>query len=201
MPSDLEANPLLAVVWVGMVIGLVALCILLWTQLQQRSRRYGGGKRAAIVMALAVVGLLVAIAPDFLPMDIGIFLLVLSVVAIYKPEQVIKATGGARIEWRALRDGRELQLLVKEHGGPLYARQNAEVQERFEALSSVEGPETEVYIGLLRETLLEDPDAPGLDAKLAGLAEADAALRETIGARPTWEKELERRAAAGAPVE
>lgn len=201
MLSDIDSNPALAILWIALGIGLIVLCVVLWFQLQQRSRRYGGGTLAAVVMAAAIVGLLVAIAPNFLPIDIGIFLLIFSLMAIYRPDQVVKATGGARIEWRALREGRELQLMVKEHGGPSLARQNPEVQERFERLSALEAPTTDEYIGLLRETLLEDPDEPGMDAKLAELAQADAALRTAIGARPTWEKELERRAAAGAPVE
>ncbi len=201
MLSDIDSNPAMAILWIALGIGLIALSVGLWFQLQHRSRRHGGGNVAAAVMALAVLALLVAIAPSFLPIDIGIFLLIFALMAIYRPDQVVKATGGARIEWRALRDGRELQLLVKEHGGPSLARQNVEVQERYEALSSVEGPTTEVYIGLLRDTVLENPAAPGMDEKLAELADADAALRAAIGARPTWEKELERRAAEGTPAE
>jgi len=184
---------------VGAIV-LVVLAVALWTQLQHRSRRNGGGNLAAAAMALAVAGLLVAIS-NALPIDIRILVLILSLFAIYRPEQVVKVTGGPRLEWRALREGRELQLLVKERGGPSLAKRNPEVQERFEALSELEGPGTEAYIGLLRATLLEDPEAPGMDEKLAELAEADAGLRAAIGARPTWEKDLERRAAEGPPVE
>ncbi len=201
MLSDINSNPALAILWIVLGIGLIALSVLLWVQLQQRARRHGGGNLAAAVMALAVAALLLAIAPNFLPMDIGIIALIFALMAIYRPDQVVKATGGARIEWRALRAGRELQLLVREQGGPSLAKRNPEVQEQLEALSALESPRTSTYLGLLRETLLEDPDAPGLDERLAELADADAALREAIGARPTWEKDLERRAAAGAPVE
>lgn len=39
-----------------------------------------------------------------------------------------------------------------------------------------------------------------MDARLAELADADPALRKAIGLRPTWEKELESRAATGDPT-
>ncbi len=200
MLDFIDPDPGLAVLKVALSIGLVVLAVVFWRELQHRSRRYGGGNLAAVVLALAVIALLVAIG-NVIPMDIGLVVLIASLLAIYRPEQVVKATGGPRLEWRALREGRELQLLVRERGGPSLAKRNPEVQERFEALSALEGPSTLAYIGLLRATLLEDPTAPGMDAKRAELAEADAALRAAIGARPTWEKELERRAATGAPAE
>jgi hypothetical protein len=198
MLDFIDPDPGQALLKIALSVGLIALGVALWFQLQHRSRRYGGGKLAAVVMALAVAGLLVAIS-NTMPMDIGIFVLLFSLLAIYRPEQVVKVTGGPSLEWRALREGRELQLLVKERGGPSLAKRNPEVQERFEALAALEGPGTGAYIALLRQTLLEDPEAPGMDEKLAELAEADAALRAAIGVRPTWERELGRRAAAGAP--
>jgi hypothetical protein len=200
MLDFIDPDPGQALLKIAVGLLVVVLSVLLWRELQHRSRRSGGGNLAAAAMAAAVVGLMVAIS-NALPMEIGIVVLFLSLFAIYRPEQVVKVTGGPRLEWRALREGRELQLLVKERGGPSLAKRNPEVQERFEALSSLEGPGTERYIGLLRETLLADPAAPGMEAKLAELAEADAALRVAIGARPNWEKELERRAAEGAPAE
>ncbi len=200
MLDFIDPDPGQAMLKIAAVIVLIAMAVLLWTQLRRRVQQFGGGRLAAAATALAVAGLLVSIT-NALPMEIGFVVLLLSLIAIYRPEQVVKATGGPSLEWRALREGRELQLLVKERGGPSLAKRNPEVQERFEALSGLEGPRTRTYIGLLRATLLEDPAAPGMDAKLAELAEADAALRATIGARPIWEKELERRAATGAPVE
>lgn len=200
MLDFINPDPGQALLMIAAAIGMTVMGVLLWIQLQRRARRFGGGRLAAAAMALAVVGLLVSITNE-LPMEIGFVVLLLSLFAIYRPEQVVKATGGPSLAWRALREGRELQLLVKERGGPSLAKRNPEVQERFEALSALDGPATNAYIGLLRATLLEDPAAPGKDAKLAELAEADAALMATIGARPMWEKDLERRAEAGAPVE
>jgi hypothetical protein len=201
MPSLFDGDPVHTLILVAGAIGLAALAVALWLNLRIRARRYGGGFLAAAVMALAVAALLVSITPNAMPFDIGLFVLILSLLAIYRPEQVVKVTGGPSLSWRALREGRELQLLVRERGGPSLASRNPEVQDRYAALGSLEGPATEEYIGLLRETLLADPTAPGMTEKLERLAAADLALRASLGGRPTWEKELERRAAGEVPAE
>ena len=195
MLSFLDPDPLQALLKIALTVGLVALAIMLWFQLQHRSRRYGGGNVAAAVMALAVVVLLVAIAPNILPMDIGIFLLFAALLAIYRPEQVVKVTGGPSLRYRALREGRGLAMLVREHGGWSVARRNEEAMARVEGLAAFEGPGTERYIGLVRETILAYPAAPGIAEKLAELAEADAELRTALKAKPMFEKELAKRAA------
>lgn len=196
MLDFIDPDPLFALLKIALVVGLVALMIALWFQLMHRSRRYGGGTIAAIVMAAAVVGLLVSIAPNYLPLDIGIFILFACLLAIYRPEQVVKVTGGASLRYRALREGRELALLVREHGGWSVARRNEEVMARVEGLSAFEGPGTERYIGLVRETVAADPAAPGIAAKLAQLEEADVELRAALKAKPMFEKELAKRTAA-----
>jgi hypothetical protein len=196
MLSFLNPDPLQALLMIAMAVGVVALAIALWLQLQHRSRRYGGGKVAAAVMAVAVVALLVSIAPNLMPFDIGIFVLLMALAAVYRPDQVIRATGGPSLRYRALREGRELQLLVREHGGWSVARRNEEVIERVEGLAAFEGPGTERYIGLVRDTVLADPSAPGVAERLAELVEADAELRTALRARPMFERELAKRAAA-----
>ena len=57
-------------------------------------------------MLAAVVALLVAITPNLLPFEIGLFVLILGLMAIYRPEQVVKATGGPSLQYRALHQGR-----------------------------------------------------------------------------------------------
>ncbi len=196
MLDFINPDPLQALLLILGAVGIVALSVLLWIQLQHRSRRYGGGNIAAALMAAAIVGLLVAISPNFLPFDIGIFILILSLMVIYRPDQVIKVTGGPSLRYRALREGRELQMLVREHGGWSVAGRNEEVAERIAGLAAFEGPGTERYIGLVRETLLADPEASGEAERLAELAEADAELRASLKARPMFERELAKRAAA-----
>jgi hypothetical protein len=196
MLSFIDPDPGQALLKIAFAIGVVVMAIVLWFQLLHRSRRYGGGNVAAAVMAVAVVALLVSIAPGIVPFEIGLFVLIASLMAIYRPDQVVKATGGASLRYRALREGRELALLVRERGGWSVARRNEEVLERVEGLSAFEGPGTERYIGLVRETVLADPEAPGMSGKLAELAEADAALRAELRARPMFERELAKRAEA-----
>ncbi len=196
MLDFIDPDPGGALLKIGLAIGGVVMAVVLWFQLLHRSRRFGGGSLAAGAMLAAVVALLVAITPNLLPFEIGILVLILGLMAIYRPEQVVKMTGGPSLRYRALQQGRELQLLVRERGGWSVASRNEEVQERVEALSTLAGPETERYLGLLRETLFTDPEAPGVAARLAELAEADAELRASLRARPMFERELERRAAA-----
>ena len=64
MFAFLDTDPLGTLVKIALAVGVVALAVVLWFQLQHRSRRYGGGNVAAAVMAAAVVALLVAIAPN-----------------------------------------------------------------------------------------------------------------------------------------
>ena len=126
-------------------------------------------------------------------------LLILALAAMYRPDLVVQVTGGPSLRYRALREGRELQLLVRERGGWSVARRNEEVQARVEGLSAFEGPGTERYISLVRETVVADPEAPGVAEKLAALGEAEAELRASLKARPMFDKELDRRAAALEP--
>lgn len=192
----IDPDPLQALLKIAGAVAVVAMAIVLWFQLLHRSRRFGGGTIAAAIMAAAVVALLVAIAPNLLPFDIGIFVLILSLMAIYRPDQVVKLTGGPSLAYRALREGRELQLLVRERGGWSVARRNEEVMARVEGLGAFEGAETERYIALLRATVVADPEAPGVAAQLAELADADAELRASLKARPMFERDLAKRAAA-----
>lgn len=196
MLDFIDPDPVGALLKIALAIGVVVMTIVLWFQLLHRSRRFGGGNLAAVAMLGAIVALLVAITPDLLPFEIGIFVLFLGLMAIYRPEQVVKATGGASLQYRALREGRELQLLVRERGGWSVAGRNEEVQERVEGLTALEGPGTERYLELVRETLFADPSAPGVAARLEELAEADAELRVSLRARPMFEREHARRAEA-----
>jgi len=192
----IDPDPAGALLKIAAGFGIVVLGVILWFQLQHRSRRYGGGNVAAVAMLAAVVALLVGLAPDVLPFELGIIVLFVGLAAILRPEQVVALTGGPSLRYRALGEGRGLQLLVRERGGWSVAGRNEEVQGKVEALSALEGPETERYLGLLRETLFADPGAPGTAERLEALAAADAELRVSLRARPMFERELAKRAAA-----
>jgi len=167
------------------------LAVVLWRELRHRARLVGGGDLAAAVMLLAIAGILVAVTPDLLPFEIAIFLRLFSLVAVIRPAQAVRLTGGPNLRWSALRAGRELQVLVRERGGPARAGEDEEIRLRLDALADLEGRETAEYHGLLRETLLADPAEPGITEKLDRLLAADAALRASLGARPAWERELQ----------
>jgi hypothetical protein len=183
----------------GVAVLAIVLLYLLWGELRHRARRYGGDDRTAVVMLVAVFALIIAISPNIVPMEVGVILLLAAFAAIYKPATVVKLFGGPNIRWRALHEGRELQVIVAERGGPASVADDEEINLRVAALGDLESPETVEYLRLLRMVLLADPEAPGISLKRAQLADADAALRASLAARPAWERELQKRmVAAGA---
>ena len=175
------------------------LAIKVWFELNIRVRRYGGGSIAGIVVGVGLALLIVSLIPGLFPLEVGLGVLVAAFVFLYRPDVVVRFTGGPRKEWAALQEGRELAVLVAERGGPRAASGDAEIQARLAGLSSLEAPTTHEYLGLVRQTLLADPDAPGASEAQAQLAAADASLRAAIGVRPVWEKGLEARARGEAP--
>jgi len=195
----IDPDPAQAALKIGVGVLLIVLLAGLALELRHRSRRYGGGDLAAALMLGGVILMLVGITPDFLPFEIGVLLLVVGLMAIYRPASVVKLTGGPNLRWRALKAGRELLVLVEERGGPLAAAADPDVQAALAALDAVDGPETAEYIGLVRDTAVKDPTRPSVAEKLARLPDADAALRATMADRPAWERALERRAAGEPP--
>ncbi len=197
----IDPDPGGALLKIGAAVAIVALAIAVWFQLRLRTRAYGGGTLAGIVVGVGIALLLAALVPNLFSFEVGIGVLVAVFVAIYRPELVVRYTGGPSKEWSALREGRELAVLVAERGGPREARGDAEIAARVAGLSAFETPATRDYLSLVRQTLFADPSDPALDAARAQLAAADAALRDSLGVRPAWERSLERRAAGEAPAD
>ena len=197
----IDPDPGAALVKIAGAIAIVGLAIAVWFQLNLRTRAHGGGVLAGIVVAIGIALLLVALVPGLLGAEVGLVVLVAVFVALYRPETVVRLTGGPRKEWSALHEGRELVVLVAERGGPRQARSDAEIAARVAGLSAFETPATRDYLSLVRQTLFADPTDPALDAARAQLAEADASLRASLGVRPAWERALERRAAGEASAE
>jgi hypothetical protein len=197
----IAADPAGALIRVIGAVAIVGMGILLWVQLEKRTRANGGGLLAGAAVAAGIALLIVSLIPGLFSFELGIMVLIAAFFALYRPDVVVKATGGPRKEWDALREGRELGVLVRERGGPRAARSDAEIQARLAGLSKLETPATSEYLSLVRQTLFSDPADPALDAARAQLAAADAALRESLGVRPAWERALERRARGEAPVE
>lgn len=184
MLDFIDPDPGQALLKIVLTLAVVALGVMLWLKLSQRVRRHGGRPMATIVTGIGIAALLVALIPELIPFDIGLIVLIVALLVIYRPDEVVKATGGPRLEWRALREGRELRQMVAKRGNPALANLNPEIRDRFKTLAKIEAPSTAEYIGLLRETLFADPVAPGIEGKLARLAEADAALVAILGGQP-----------------
>ncbi len=185
---------------VGAIVIVVG-AIKVWFELNVRTQANGGGRVAGALVAVGLVFLLVSLLPGLLPFEIGISVLVVAFVFIYRPDIVVRVSGGPRKEWSALHEGRELAVVVAERGGPKIAAGDAEISARVAGLSAFETPLTSRYLALVRRTILADPDNVSLAGARAELAEADAELRASLGARPVWERPLERRARGEVPIE
>lgn len=197
----LDPNPATAVVKIVAAIAIVAIATKAWSELNIRVRAHGGGVIAGVLVAVGLALLLAALIPGLFAFEVGIAVLVAAFVFLYRPDLVVRLSGGPRKEWAALHEGRELAVLVAERGGPRAASADAEIQARIAGLSRLETPTTARYLGLVRQTVLADADDPSLGPARAELAAADAELRSTIGVRPVWERPLERRARGEAPTE
>lgn len=196
-----SADPGRAAIMVVAAIAIIGLAIKVWFELYIRVRRNGGGPVAGAVTGVGLALLIIALVPGLLDFQTGLIVLIAAFVVLYRPELVVRLTGGPRKEWAALREGRELAVLVAERGGPRAAAAVPEITARVAGLDAFEAPSTSRYLALVRRTVLADPDDESLAAARADLAEADAELRAAIGVRPTWEKGLEARARGEAPAE
>ncbi len=201
MLDFIDPDPGQALLKFALAVLVMVVGIMLWRQLSRRVRRHGGGTVAAIVTGAGIVALLASLYPDLIPFDIGLIVLIVALVVIYRPDEVVKLTGGPRVEWRALREGRDLQHLVTKRSNPSLAKLNPEIRDRLKALATLEAPSTAEYLDLLRETLFADPKAPETEEKLALLAEADAALVAILGGQPIRERGRAAREREDGPTE
>src|SRR3954451_15993671 len=170
----LDPDPVHAIVKIVGTIAIVGMGIAVWFQLDRRTRAHGGGVIAGVLVAAGITMLVLSLIPGLFSFEIGITVLFLAFVFLYRPDVVVRASGGPRKEWRALREGRELAVLVAERGGPRAARSDAEIQTRLAGLRRYETPATREYLSLVRQTVFSDPTDPALDKARAQLAAADA---------------------------
>ena len=180
-PGRLLVEIALAVIGIGLVVWFLPRQVRL-------VRRFGGRPLAQLVIGAAVVVLALSLQPEIVSAETGLWLTVIGLVLALRPEFVINITGGPRLEWLALREGGTLQRLVSQHGDVALSGTDSQVAEHLEALVAAEGPATTRYCELVRATLFEDPEAPGMSARLAALAVEEAALRRAIGQKPSFER-------------
>ena len=179
-PSRLVADIALAVVGIGIGVWLIP------RQLR-RIRQFGGRPLARVVMIGSIVVLVVALQPDLVSAEGSLVLLLLAVLFAFRPQDVVRLTGGPRPEWAALAEGTALRRLVAARSDRGAARRLPEVRAGLARLSSVESPATARYIELVRSTLFVDPDGPDMSERLAALAVEEERLRTVVGPRPAFE--------------
>ena len=179
-PARLLADVALA------VIG-VALAALLIPRQLRRARQFGGRPAAEVVIIAAVVALVVSLQADLLPVETSFGLMIVAVVVAFRPEDVVRFTGGPRLEWRALAEGTALQQLVAVRVDRQAAQHYPDVREHLARLAETASPATDRYIELVRATLFADPDGPGMADRLAALAVEEGRLRRAVGPRPAFE--------------
>ena len=108
----IDPDPTLALLKIVVAVGIVALAIKVWFELYIRVRRHGGGPIAGAVVGVGLALLLVSLIPGLFPLEVGLVVLVAAFVFLYRPDLVVRFTGGPRKEWAALHEGRELAVLV-----------------------------------------------------------------------------------------
>jgi hypothetical protein len=163
-----------------------------------RVRRHGGRLVAMVAAGAGCAALMTTIIPGLLPSDFTLVVGLIGLIVVIRPVELIRGTGGPRVEWEALRRGRELQVLVAEAGGPRQARREPTITDGLASLDVVAGPATDEYIRLVRATLLADRADQAAAADRERLVAADAALRASLGFAPSFEAELAARAEAAA---
>ena len=217
MLPDVAADPAAFALRIAFAAAIVAVAIALWFRLMVRVHAHGGRPIAGVLVAAGIAAMLLAIVPGILSPELGFALLFGGFVILYRPDLVVRATGGPRIEWRALRAGRELVLLRSERDAEADAEADAEGEADAEAgaarreairvaideLATLEAPSTSAYLSAVRAVVTEEPgdDAASRSAARVRLDELDGELRASLGARPTWERELQRRAAGSAAAD
>ena len=179
-PVRLFADLVLAVVGIGIAAWLIP-------RQRRRVRQFGGRPIAQAVVVAAVVALVIALQPDLVSVEVSLVLVILAVVVAFRPEDVVRLTGGPRIEWQALAEGTTLRQLVAVRVDRRAAQHYPDVRAHLARLGALESPTTMRYIELVRTTLFADPEGPGMSERLATLAVEEAKLRSSLGPRPAFE--------------
>lgn len=185
MPAGTDTNALIAQAFLAVLgIGLVA-----WLLPRQvrTTRRLGGRLIAMGAVAAAVVLLGLSLQPAILPDNSGLLLTIMGVFIAFRPDSIVRLTGGPRPEWQALAEGTALQRAVARLGDRGSAADDPAIRAGLERLQAAGDPTTARYIELLEATLFSDPDGPAMAERLAALAVEEAALRGAVGPQPAFD--------------
>jgi hypothetical protein len=187
MLNALDPDPQQALLKLAAAIAYLVAGIVIAVLRVRRVRRHGARPLAIVTTVVAVAALVVSLYPAAVPPDWSFFLLITAFIVLIRPEGIVASTGGPRIEWQALRAGRQLAQMVALRGNPVLARLNPEIRDRTTALHTLDGPTTAAYLDALRAALFADPEAVTTAALRATLETEELALRAGLGARPWWE--------------
>jgi len=116
----IASDPAGALIRVVGAVAIVGMGIAVWFQLDRRTRSFGGGLIAGAVVAVGLALLIVSLIPGLLPFEFGIVVLVAAFVFLYRPDVVVRFTGGPRKEWAALRSYPGAYVLSVENGERWY---------------------------------------------------------------------------------
>jgi hypothetical protein len=183
----LSVDPARLLLDIALAVVGAALAVWLIPRRVRRVRQYGGTPAAEAVTVAAILALAVALQADLMPLAASLVLLLVAVLVAFRPEHVVRLTGGPRVEWRALAEGTALQRLVATRSDRRSASHYPAVRERLARLDTASAPSTARYIELLHATLFSDPHGPGMSERLAALAVEESNLRRAVGPRPTFE--------------
>jgi hypothetical protein len=172
------------IAFVGVGIGMAA-----WLVPRQRRqvRRHGGRRTAEVVTTAAIGALIVAIQPDLVSAEVSLVLAIAAVGVAFAPAQVVRLTGGPRVEWQVLAEGTALQRMVARRRSAKVAQHYPDVRQTLSRLAALETPTTARYIEVLRATVFADPDDPATPDLRAELAFEEAQLRRVVGSGPAFE--------------
>jgi len=185
MPASVDPARLLA----DLAFAAVGTGIAAWLIPRQlrRVRQLGGRPPAEAVMVASIVALVVALQPDLVSVEGSLALMLLAVLVAFRPQDVVRLTGGPRPEWQVLAEGTALRQLVAVRTDRRAAQHYPDVRAGLARLGALESPATARYIELVRTTLFADPDGPGMSERLAALAVEESRLRKIVGPRPAFE--------------
>lgn len=116
------------------------------------------------------------------------------------PDALVALTGGPRPEWSLLHERAMLWLDLEAMTDEQRTTAAPDLEARLQALERYRTPTTTEYLDLFRRLLLEDLAPDEGEVMAARFAELELAMRRSLGARPAWEDDVDKRAAEAGVV-
>ena len=155
----------------------------MWFQLNvpRPRERWRGAARKVVGVGIAL--LLASLIPGLFAFEVGLAVLVGAFVFLYRPDIVVRITGGPSKEWQALHDGRRAGGPRRRSGRAAGGSQRRGDRGAHRRPVGARDARDRDYLSLVRQTLFADPSDPRPGLGPCAAAAADAALRASLGAR------------------